>query len=147
MTGVTPGPGSFSFKDGGIFMGWLAGLILIGCMMWVFTQPLRSTALMRSANRVLLEAQDPRRLGEPLPLAALSGTMAPIGTWYALTGSGDRAVVFSVIADGICASYIAMISNQGRVESLIPLSGHLERLPREILRPYIRRIETALGGI
>jgi hypothetical protein len=133
-------------------MGWAAGMILIGCMAWFFTQPLRASLLMRSANKVLLDIQDPRRLENPLPLSAMSKGMVPLGTWYGLAGSGDRALVFSVIRDGIFVSYIAMVSGQGRVESLIPLSGHaaqiLERSPREFIRPYIRRIEAALedGG-
>jgi hypothetical protein len=134
----------FRLKDGGILFGWIAGLLLIGGLIWFFTQPLRSRALMRSVNGVLLSTGDSRRLAAPL--ASPAQPVRPLGVWYTRSDSAGRAVVFAVMDHGIQVSFAAMLSPGGALEALIPLSGHAERIQErlspEFVQLYLRRIVT-----
>jgi hypothetical protein len=142
MKGKKPAASKFSLRDGGIFTGWIAGLLIAGGLAWFFTQPVRARILMESVNAVLAEAGAAGRLRAYIPEAAP-------GVWYTRADSGGRGVVFSVMDHGIMAAYAAMLSGDGKLESLIPLNVHgeelLERLPPAYFRPYLRRIETGGG--
>ncbi|MDR3171702.1 MAG: hypothetical protein LBU17_08775 [Treponema sp.] len=132
-------------KDMGILIGWIAGLILIGCLLWFFTQPIRIQILWSSLARVWQE--DSRRLDAPIPRGGLPEGVLSLGTWYTLVDSENRALVFSIMADGMQAPCIAVVSPTGTVVEgdLIPVNRYskqiLEQLPRGIRNIYLRRIE------
>jgi hypothetical protein len=67
------------------------------------------------------------------------------GSWFTLVNSDDRAVVFPLMADGILSSFVAMVSPEGKVYSLLPLGTHaarlITRLPQGTVATYIHRIE------
>ena len=134
-------------KNAGILAGWIGGILIIGGLFWFLTQPLRANFLMRAVNQVFLRTGTAHRLAAAIP-PGKSGR--PVGSWYALANSPDRAVVFSVMADGVLVSFAAIVSEEGTVDALIPLSGHavqiMDRIPGSALRPYIRRIEAESAG-
>jgi hypothetical protein len=134
----------FRLKDGGILLGWIVGILAAGGLVWFFTQPLRTKALMRSVNGVLLSRGDSRRLAAHL--SAPPEPERPLGVWFTRTDSAGRAVVFAMMDYGIQASFAAMLSPQGDLEELIPLSGHAERIQErlspEFTQLYLRRIVT-----
>jgi hypothetical protein len=70
-----------------------------------------------------------------------------MGTWYSMN-NGNRALIFSLIADGVFLPCAAVVDPRGKVEELIPLSAGglklMERISPGIIRLYTRRIE---GGI
>jgi hypothetical protein len=131
-----------------VFFGWVAGLILIGGAAWFFTQPIRNQFLMNSVNRILAHGEDPRRLGVPLAGPRKTGLSAPLGNWYSLENSRNVFFVFPLVREGPMALCGALVSPEGKVEELIPLSGYARRifydLPQSIKQMYIHRIE-ALG--
>jgi hypothetical protein len=53
-------------------------------------------------------------------------------------------VVFSIMTDGILAPYLLFVSPRGEMGEPIPLGAHsaqmLERLPREVLQTYRKRL-------
>jgi hypothetical protein len=132
-------------KDTGFLMGWILSLVLVGGLLWFFTQPLRTSLIIRSVNRVLASSDEPRRLDAPVSSWGLSGRRAQLGSWYTLEDGEGRALVFPMMGDGILASFIAILSPGGTVDVLLPLSVNsariLERLPRETIQTYIGRIE------
>jgi hypothetical protein len=131
-------------KDRAIFLGWLAGLVLAGALIWSFSFSFRANCLLRSVNRALIAAADQRRLLAPLERPAAKP--APLGIWYSLVSSDSRMFVFAIIRDGILLPCGAEVSPAGTVVDIIPLGVHagraMGRLPPGILRMYTRRIET-----
>jgi hypothetical protein len=135
------------FKDTAILCGWIGGLILIGCLCWFLTGSLRGDLLRNSVNRVLVQAGDARRLEAPITASAIKPSLGRIGTWFSMN-EGYRALVFTLIADGVFLPCVAIVDPLGKLEELIPLSpGGLKLLGRVspgIIKLYTSRIE---GGI
>jgi hypothetical protein len=135
-------------RDWAVFFGWIAGLVLIGGAVWYVTQPLRNQFLMNSVNQILARREDPRRLSAPLAGPRTRGISAPLGNWYALENSRKALFVFPLVQNGPMALCGALVSPEGKVEELFPLSGHaghiFSDLPQGMKQIYIRRIE-ALG--
>jgi hypothetical protein len=137
-------------KDRAIFVGWIAGLVLIASLLWSLSFPYRAFCLMRSTNKVLISMDDPRRLIAPLPHSAAS---ASLGCWYRLSGSGDNALfyVFALVQGGILVPCGAEISGAGEVLEIIPLGSHarqiMKRTPPGLIQLYIRRIESAAAAV
>jgi hypothetical protein len=135
-------------REWAVFFGWIAGLVLIGGAAWFFTQPVREKMLMNSVNRILAQEKGARLLSAPLAAPRSSGLAVPLGSWYGLENSGDVFFVFALMRDGPLALWGARVSPGGKVEELLPLSGHARQifadLPQGMLLTYIHRIE-ALG--
>jgi hypothetical protein len=134
-------------KDRAILAGWIAGLVLIGSLLWSMSFPFRAFCLMRSTNKVLIAMDDPRRLTAPLPHPA---GQVSLGCWYRLSGSGsDNSLfyVFALVQGGILVPCGAEISGKGEVLEIIPLGSHarqiMKRIPPGMIQMYVRRIESA----
>jgi hypothetical protein len=139
-------------RDRAIFLGWIAGLVLAASLLWSLSFPFRAFCLMRSANKVLIAMDDPRRLVAPLPHSAVGS--GSLGCWYRLSGSGSGSslfYVFTLVQGGILVPCGAEISGEGTVVDLIPLGGHarqiISRTPQGLIQMYVRRIESAAGVI
>jgi hypothetical protein len=144
-TAQRPFPPLSGIRDRAVFIGWIGGLLILGGLLWFFTQPVRLRITGESVNRILSVREYPRRLGSPLARGQIHRNLIPLGSWYTLENTPGRALVFSLIAEGGQAPCVAMISPEGKVEELIPLNAHgewlLKRLSGEALRIYLRRIE------
>jgi hypothetical protein len=131
----------------GVLLGWIGGILLIGTVLWFLTQPARNRALLRSVNTVLAASEEPWRVNAVIAPWGQSGRAMQAGTWFSISNSADRAVVFPVMTDGVLASFVAAVNTEGAVWSLLPLSAHaaqvVTRLPRETVQIYIRRIESS----
>jgi hypothetical protein len=151
--GSTAGPGRTEkdagklpdLRDLGILLGWIAALILAGGLLWVLTQPVRTGLLLRAANRVLAFTQEPYRLESVIPPWGVSGRGSQLGVWYTLVNAEGRGVIFPVIINGSSVSFLAILSPEGSVDSLVPLSGNsvkaFTELSPAVRGMYIRRIE------
>jgi hypothetical protein len=138
----------------GILAAWITGLCLAGGLCWFLTQPPRNSLIIRTVNRTLEQNGESRRLEAPISPWGKSGVVFQLGNWYTLTektgrmmDKTGRAVVFSIMNDGILAPYAVFLSPQGEAGPFIPLSVHagrmLDRLPAGILQTHVRRIESA----
>jgi hypothetical protein len=132
-------------RDRAILCGWIAGLILLGILIWGLTQGLQANYLMRAVNRVFIDREDSRRIDiirDKRPI-----TVNPMGVWYSVIDSSVDMFVFAIIQDGILIPCGALVSPEGKVTELLPLGGHaaqaLDRLPPSVVGMYIRRVETA----
>ncbi|MDR2072977.1 MAG: hypothetical protein LBP60_06065 [Spirochaetaceae bacterium] len=126
-----------------ITAAWIGAAILAGALIWVLTQPYRSKLLIEAVNRILAQEGDGRRLEAPLEPGSLLG----LGRWFSVEGSGDRALVFTVIGEGGFAACIALTGNSGQVKLVAPLSHGasqiMKKLPLPVYRFYLSRIERA----
>ena len=138
-----------NFKDRIILFGWIAGLLLIISIIWFFTQPLQGNYLMRTVNSVLINNNDSRRVSSYIP--GKPGKAGLLGYWYSLHSSSELFFVFTVFQDGILIPLGAVVSTNGNVEEIIPLSVHAvqvhEKIPQSMLQIYIKRIETSAKTI
>jgi hypothetical protein len=135
------------FKDTAILCGWIGALILICCLSWFLTRPLRADFLRNSVNRVLVRTGEIRRLEALTPAAAIKPSLGRMGTWFNMN-DGYRALVFTLIADGVFLPCAAIVDPLGKMEEIIPLSPSglklLNRVSPGIIKIYTRRIE---GGM
>jgi hypothetical protein len=73
-----------------------------------------------------------------------------MGVWYSMNNSSSDMFVFVIMWDGILIPCGALVSPEGKVGALIPLSGHAKQimgwLPQSVVGMYIRRIEAAAAG-
>ena len=144
-------------KDSAILVGWIAGLLLIAGLSWFLTQPLRSNFLLRAVNRVLEQSGDPRRLGVPVPPGALKIGFSRTGFWYTMApggklpdgklSDGSKAFIFTFFGEGTFFPCVAMVDSGGKVEEIIPLNSHGEKMIQRVspgfISIYTRRIEGA----
>jgi hypothetical protein len=138
-------------KEAGVFLAWLAGLFLIAGLAWFFSRSVRTDASMRTINTALRSAREFRQVEAPLADKSIprlkAAKAAQLGTWYSLQNSEDRAVVFSIMTDGILAPYVLFISPKGEAGQPLPLGAHsarmLERLPPELVQTYSNRLVAA----
>jgi hypothetical protein len=139
---------SEKLKGPGVFLGWIAGLFLIAGLLWFLSNPVRTRIVTRDINSVLRNSQEFRQLEAPLADKSIprlkAAKAAQLGIWYSLYNSEDRAVVFSIMAEGILVPCVLFVSSRGEPEGPIPLGVHaaqvLDRLPRGVLQTYLNRL-------
>ncbi|MDR0487249.1 MAG: hypothetical protein LBG91_03275 [Treponema sp.] len=132
-------------RDRAISFGWIMGLLILTALLWILTQPLQAHYLLRTVNNVLVSEGDSRRVSAPLTQRGERTGL--LGHWYSMYNSSDRMFVFSVFRDGILVPLGAVVSDNGNVEEIIPLSAHaeqaLENIPESVMLIYVTRIRNA----
>ncbi|MDR2053436.1 MAG: hypothetical protein LBP80_08480 [Treponema sp.] len=134
-------------KQWGLFAAWIGGLVLVGILLWGLTGSLRSQLIAMSVNKVLDRSGIPHRLDRATGALGKPGRAMQLGSWFTLKNAGGRAVVFPLMSGPNTAAAMALLSPEGKVESLVPLSTGavqvFERLPAGVAELYIRRAEEA----
>jgi hypothetical protein len=132
-------------KDKAILLGWIIGLLLLTSVLWISIQSVHAFHILRSVNGVFMNNDDSRRVSKFLPVKA--GKAEALGYWYSMNNSLDKMFVFTVLKDGILVPLGAIVSPDGSVNEIMPLSAHaiqiFDRLPKSILQMYTGRIEEA----
>jgi len=132
-------------KDKLILLGWIAGLLLLISVIWFFVQPALTFNLMRTVNNVLINNNDPRRVSSYLQTK--SGKAEIFGYWYTIYNSTNKLFVFTTFRDGILVPLGAVVSSNGAVSEIMPLSAHaaqiFDAMPKSVLQMYVDRIEDA----
>ena len=132
-------------KEKAVFLGCITGLLFLIALIWILTQPIQKQYLLKTVNSVLIETGDSRRLAESAPGNSENRNL--LGYWYLLQNSTDKMFVFAVFQDGILVPLGAVVSDNGNVNEIIPLSAHavqiMDNFPQSILQIYKTRIETA----
>jgi len=135
-------------KDRLLLFGWIAGLLIIISVIWIFSQKLQAYYLLQSVNNVFLNNDDTRRLSAYIPNK--TGKAGLFGYWYSMRNTTDRLFVFTIFQDGILVPLGAIVSDNGSVSGIIPLSAHavqiFDDLPQSIVQMYVTRIEAAAPG-
>jgi len=138
-------------KDTVMFISWIAIILIMASLSFVFSQPLRDSLLINAVNKVLSQSGDPRRLMID-PFTPESRDQFAIGKWYAMNQAADgqfsqgtKAFVFSFFGEGTFFPCAAIVNSDRKVLEFIPLSSHGQRMIRKvspgILQIYTRRIE------
>jgi len=132
-------------KDKLILLGWIAGLLLLVCVIWVLVQPALAFNLMRTVNSVLVNNNDSRRIS--VYLHTKPGKAEIFGYWYTMFNSTNKFFVFTTFQDGILVPLGAVVSSDGDVSEILPLSAHaaqiFDAMPKSVLQMYVDRIEDA----
>ncbi|MCL2764232.1 MAG: hypothetical protein FWD40_02990 [Treponema sp.] len=132
-------------KDKALLLGWVTGLLLLISILWIFTQGVQSYYLLRTVNNNFISRNDSRRVSEYVQVKP--GKAGILGYWYKMYNSDDKMFVFPVFQDGILIPLGAIVSAEGTVKEVIPLSAHavqtFEKIPNSILQIYTARIEEA----
>ena len=130
-------------KDRAVLTSWVLVLLLLTCLIWVLTQPMQTNYLLRAVNNVFNNNNDTRRLSEYLPRKTKNPGL--MGYWYSMNNTTDKMFVFAIFHDGILVPLGAVVSDDGFVKEVIPLSAHavqiFNNLPENIIKIYIARIE------
>jgi len=138
-----------NLKDKAILFAWIAGLLLLISVLWVLTFSVQSKNLIRSVNNVFINNNDDRRVSKYIQHR--SGNADLLGYWYSMLNSTDEMFVFGIFQDGILVPLGAVVSQDGKVKDVLPLSAHASQvfagLPKSILQMYINRIEKNKGSV
>ena len=130
-------------KDRAKLVAWIAGLIIVSTLPWTLTRPLLSSYLSRTVNQSLAANGESVRISSPLSPPPVKSS--PLGIWYRLEDSNNLFFVFAIMHDGIMLPCGAVVTPQGEVSGIIPLSAHarkvFSRIAGGVLRLYTRRIE------
>jgi len=133
-------------RDKAVLFGWIAGLLILISLIWIISQPLQAHYLLRSINYVFINNNDDRRVIGLIQRK--TGKTGLMGYWYSMYNTKENMFVFTVFKDGILIPLGAIVSDNGNVREIIPLSAHavkiFDSLPQSILQMYIKRIEAAL---
>jgi hypothetical protein len=131
-------------KDKAVLLGWIAGLLIIILVIWSFSQNIQSYNILKAVNNVFINNDDSRRLISYIPVNTNKTEI--MGYWYLFNNSQEMMFVFNYFQDGILIPLGAVVSPDGNVIEIIPLSAHaiqvFDDLPQRILQMYIKRIET-----
>jgi len=134
-----------NIKDKAIIFGWVAGLLFFLSLLWILTQPIQKHYLLRAINNVLIANGDSHRVMDYKGVN--DGKTGLFGYWYLVYNSTSSMFVFAAFQDGILIPLGAVVSDNGSVEDIIPLSAHAaqaaDKLPASVLQLYITRIEDA----
>ncbi|MDR0301666.1 MAG: hypothetical protein LBI04_05040 [Treponema sp.] len=132
-------------KNKAIIFGWVIGLLFFISLLWVLSQPLQKYYLLRTINNVLISSGDSRRIAEYKGVN--DGKAGIFGYWFLMDNSAEKMFVFAAFQDGILVPLGAIVSANGSVDDIIPLSAHAMQiagnLPMSLLQVYITRIEAA----
>ena len=135
----------FDIKDKSIFLGWIIGLLFLITLLWVLTQGVQTHNLLRTVNNIFITSGDSRRVISHA--RQVSGKAGLLGYWYNMNNPADKMFVFTVFQDGILVPLGAIVSANGRVNEVIPLSTHavqtFDNISQSILQLYVTRIEAA----
>jgi len=130
-------------KDKLILLGWIVGLLLLISVIWIFSQPALTFNLMRNVNNVLSNNNDARRISAYLHTK--TGKAEIFGYWYSMYNSTNKMFVFTAFRDGVLVPLGAIVSANGSVDEILPLSAHaaqiFNEMPKSVLKMYVDRIE------
>ena len=134
-----------SLQNKAISLGWAIGLLFFLSLLWILTQPVQKHYLLRTINNVLIANGDSRRVTDYKGVK--DGKTGLFGYWFLMYDSPGSMFVFAAFQDGILIPLGAVVSADGAVEDIIPLSDHAaqitDKLPASVLQVYVTRIEAA----
>ena len=122
---------------------WIGAALVTGGLLWFFTQTYRTRLLIETVNKTLAANGGMTIEAQP----GFSGGSASVmgGLWFSVNNSSGQAFVFTMLQNGIAAACVALTDSNGKVETIIPLSGNaqqfIEKLPLPVFRFYADRIE------
>jgi len=115
-------------NDAPLLLAWIFGCLLLGGLVFFFADSLRNRALLNQVNAYLRERGVKFSLAlddKPLGFRASLGLRRPR---FTISGSKNKAMLYPVSSDGYTAACLAILSSEGSVMELLPLSRNSDRL-------------------
>ena len=136
---------SRKFRDAILLAAWVGGILILGGLLWFFTQNFRDTRMVRTVNKLLVSTQDEYRLEARLPRVNGGGKVLQNVQRFSLIQDRGVGVVFTVFTGNNPAVCLAFVNNSGAVERIIPLNSHsaqvLGRVSNNKMDIYKEQIE------
>ncbi|MDR2659133.1 MAG: hypothetical protein LBC27_03990 [Spirochaetaceae bacterium] len=127
-----------------IFAIWTSLIIIIASLIWGLSANLRGEITIRTVNKFLAGIGETRNIEQAISTWDIPGRVTQIGTWYRMASEED-AVIFPLITGGIFSPCLAIINDEGRLSTLVPLTVNGDRIMSRMnpgyLRIWIERIE------
>ncbi|MDR2865328.1 MAG: hypothetical protein LBV68_06960 [Spirochaetaceae bacterium] len=124
-----------------IFVLWFCLFFVFSVLLWGLSTSLRTDAEIKTANKILTESRETRKIREVLSPWLLPGKVTQAGNWYVLNDN-NIALIFSVPIDGIFAPFLAIFDDKNTIDKIYPLSRTASRYA-EKTSPGILDIWTA----
>lgn len=136
---------SEKFRDLIFLIAWAGGILILGGLLWFFTQNFRDSRMISTINKVLAEKDDQRRLNSRIKQMAGPGKAILNNQRFTLVNSRGLGVVFIMYDESVPASCLALLNESGVIDRIIPLDSHsaqlLGRFPAGKLDMYKKYIE------
>jgi len=129
-------------RDALLCLAWIGSIILLGGILWFFTQPYRTRLLTQTVNKTLARYAGRERITEQ-PI--FPGNPAVGGIWFELTNSNGRAFVFTMMHNGNSAACVALTDPDGRVKTILPLGSNSEQITEELPQPVFNFYANRIG--
>jgi len=130
-------------REKAVILCWITLLLIIISVIFIFSNTLLTTHLLKSINNVFINNDDSRRASEFLHKK--TDKTGLLGYWYSMRNSTNQLFVFTLFQNGILVPLGAEVSSDGNVKEIIPLSAHAvqiyDNIPNSILNIYISKIE------
>jgi hypothetical protein len=135
-----------AYKNKAVSFCWIAGLLILIALLWILTQPLMARYLLRTVNRAFISTGQPHRIASYLAQNRENSSL--FGYWYSMANTQDRMFVSALIRDGILVPLGVIVSPEGDVKEMVPLSAHavqiMDELPDKIQQMHSARIEAVV---
>jgi hypothetical protein len=136
--------GVANLSETSIFSIWAAILLISAALIWGLTVNFRNDITIRVVNQYLAGIGESRRIESAVSAWHIPGNVSQLGTWYTMTNK-ENAIIFPLIMEGIFSPCLAIIDNEGRLGTLVPLTLNADRIMSRVnpgyLRIYMGRIE------
>ncbi|MDR2803209.1 MAG: hypothetical protein LBB22_02835 [Treponema sp.] len=116
---------------------WVAILLISAALIWGLTANLRSDITIKIVNQYLIGIGESRRIESAVSTWHIPGNISQLGMWYTMT-SKENAIIFPLIMEGIFSPCLAIIDNDGRLSTLVPLTVNADRIMSRVNPGYLR---------
>ncbi|MDR0409293.1 MAG: hypothetical protein LBH18_02720 [Spirochaetaceae bacterium] len=120
-----------------VFSIWAAVIMLAAVLVWGLSTGLRDEITVKTVNKFLSSIGESRSVARTISPWHIPGNITQLGKWYTMT-SGESAVICPLITEGIFSPCLAIIDNEGRLSTLIPLTVHGDRILSRVNPGYLR---------
>jgi hypothetical protein len=123
-------------------LSWIGAVLIIGGLVWFFTNTYRARLLVDTVNKTLITNGIYEQIDDT---SFVSANPFIEGQWFALSNSSNHVYAFTLMYGGNTAACAAFTGEGGGVIAILPLGGNsnqiIEELPPPVYRFYANRIE------
>ncbi len=128
-----------------ILAAWIVGILVLGGLLWFFTQNFRDNRMLRAVNAVLMNNNDKRRLVSRLTDGSEKRTSFQNYQRFSVWDSSETAVIITLYDNAIPSVCAVFIDSNGKVIDMLPLNSHsvqvMARMEKRQLNMYKMHIE------
>jgi hypothetical protein len=125
-----------NLSETSVFIIWISLIIFFGVLIWGLTTGMRNDLTIKTVNKFLAGIGESRRIETAVSTWRVPGNITQLGTWYTMS-SMETAVIFPLIIEGIFSPCLAIVNNEGKLSTLVPLTVNADRIMPRINPGYL----------